>query len=119
MVTADGHTYERKAIEQLLNVHDTSPLTNQPLENKKLIPNYFAKKQVVEFLKKNPALELKDSAEEIRKDLVEELLNACLSGEQKRIRDLVSQDSRLLGQINRAVSNFTHLFIFHRDLNFN
>lgn len=111
--TADGHTYERKAIEQWLGGgHDTSPLTNQLLENKKLAPNFFARGQVEKFLKKNPGLELKDSTEEIQEDLVKRLLNACLSGEQKIIQDLVSQDSRLL------VHSFGETYKGHTALHF-
>jgi len=39
VVTADGHTYERAAIEQWLRVHDTSPMTGQPLPSKTLSPD--------------------------------------------------------------------------------
>ena len=31
VVTADGHTYERVAIEQWLQMHDMSPMTGEPL----------------------------------------------------------------------------------------
>ena len=31
---ADGHTYNRTDIERWLKQHDTSPLTNEPLESK-------------------------------------------------------------------------------------
>ncbi|KAF3796283.1 U-box domain-containing protein 35 [Nymphaea thermarum] len=39
-VAADGYTYERRAIEKWLSMNDKSPLTNLPLPNKFLIPNY-------------------------------------------------------------------------------
>jgi hypothetical protein len=39
VVTADGHTYERAAIERWLRQHDTSPMTGQPLANKVLSPD--------------------------------------------------------------------------------
>lgn len=35
--TSDGHVYERTEITKWLAAHDTSPLTNATLENKKLI----------------------------------------------------------------------------------
>jgi sugar lactone lactonase YvrE len=38
-VTADGHTYERLAIEQWLRTHDTSPMTGERLPNKTLSAN--------------------------------------------------------------------------------
>jgi len=37
----DGHSYERAAIEEWLQVHlpPTSPVTNLPLESTRLVPN--------------------------------------------------------------------------------
>jgi hypothetical protein len=43
VMTCDGHTYERKAIEAWLSNHDTSPVTNLHLNNKNLIPNTVLK----------------------------------------------------------------------------
>ena len=34
----DGHTYERSAIEQWLETHNTSPATGLELDSKQLIP---------------------------------------------------------------------------------
>ena len=39
VMCCDGHTYERRAIERWFEDHNTSPLTNDELENKDLIPN--------------------------------------------------------------------------------
>ena len=94
VLTADGQMYERKAIEQWLTTHNTSPRTNLPLEHKKLVKNYFAKTKIEEFLKKNPGLE--DSAEDISEDLISALSTACIKGDQKQIQKLVAQDRRLL-----------------------
>lgn len=38
--TADGHTFERAAIEQWLTTHATSPLTGLRLLTKDLTPNH-------------------------------------------------------------------------------
>ncbi len=40
VITVDGHTYERAAIETWLIDHDTSPLTGLQLPHKHLIPNF-------------------------------------------------------------------------------
>jgi hypothetical protein len=37
---ADGHMYERRAIEEWLVGHSTSPMTGAKLEVKMLFPNY-------------------------------------------------------------------------------
>eukprot|EP00656_Telonema_subtile_P040825 TRINITY_DN4590_c0_g1_i1.p1 TRINITY_DN4590_c0_g1~~TRINITY_DN4590_c0_g1_i1.p1 ORF type:complete len:769 (+),score=134.77 TRINITY_DN4590_c0_g1_i1:130-2436(+) len=39
VITVDGHTYEREAIQLWLRDHDTSPMTNAPLESTALTPN--------------------------------------------------------------------------------
>jgi hypothetical protein len=43
VITSDGFTYEREYIEAWLLEHDTSPSTNELLENKKLVPNHVVK----------------------------------------------------------------------------
>ena len=40
VITDDGHTYERREIEQWLRRHNTSPLTNKPLRSTQLRPNH-------------------------------------------------------------------------------
>ena len=39
VVATDGYTYEREAIEQWFQQNDVSPVTQQPVTNKTLIPN--------------------------------------------------------------------------------
>ena len=39
--TADGHTYERSAIEHWMKTNDTSPLTGEKLEHRILTPNHI------------------------------------------------------------------------------
>lgn len=43
VVAADGHTYERSAIEQWLVAHQTSPKTNLQLPHRMLTPNHSLK----------------------------------------------------------------------------
>ena len=53
VIAADGFTYEREAIVQWLEGHDTSPRTGQPLENKTVIPNMMARQQVIAWCEQN------------------------------------------------------------------
>tara|TARA_B100000900_G_scaffold392595_1_gene388239 strand:- start:1675 stop:2307 length:633 start_codon:yes stop_codon:yes gene_type:complete len=46
VITCDGHTYEREAIEEWFVTHDTSPLTGAALRNKSLVPNYAVRKAI-------------------------------------------------------------------------
>jgi len=50
VVANDGHTYERVAIEAWLLHHDTSPMTNQRLDNKTLTPSHTLKSMIREFV---------------------------------------------------------------------
>jgi ankyrin repeat protein len=48
--TADGFTYERSAIERhFSDGNDKSPLTNEPLRNRNLVPNNNLKSQIESF----------------------------------------------------------------------
>lgn len=49
VIASDGHTYERKAIEDWFQSHDTSPMTNETLDHLDLIPNYLARSQIQEL----------------------------------------------------------------------
>ena len=49
VLTCDGISYERKAIEQWLLKYNTSPVTNLALESKDLIPNLLVKNLVNNF----------------------------------------------------------------------
>lgn len=53
VVCADGHTYERSAINEWLELHDTSPLTNELLTDKSLLPNRALRKLVASFREKH------------------------------------------------------------------
>ncbi len=43
VIAADGHTYERKAIEQRLQGHTTSPVSGRPLSHLRLVTNVSVK----------------------------------------------------------------------------
>jgi len=49
VVAQDGHTYERKAIEDWIHKNGTSPITNQKISSEQLIPNYAIKKVIDHF----------------------------------------------------------------------
>jgi hypothetical protein len=48
--TADGHSYERSAIEEWFKNKSTSPKTGLPLDSKALLPNLALKTQIKEWL---------------------------------------------------------------------
>jgi len=53
VMTVDGHTYEKLAIEMWLQNHDTSPLTNMKLYAKTLLPNQVFKQLVQDYYESN------------------------------------------------------------------
>lgn len=55
VVASDGHTYERKEIEKWIFQMNkqTSPMTNQPLKNKDLLPSHTLKSMIREWIDKN------------------------------------------------------------------
>lgn len=50
VMTADGHSYDRKAIERWLQSNNTSPITNEQLTHKKLVTNWGLKKTIESFI---------------------------------------------------------------------
>lgn len=51
VIAADGHTYERAAIQKWLREHKTSPTTNLVLRHTHVIPNHSLKSAIQEFEK--------------------------------------------------------------------
>ncbi|CAF2071600.1 unnamed protein product [Brassica napus] len=48
-VAADGYTYDRRAIEDWFEEHNTSPMTDSPLLSKNLLPNYTLYTAIMEW----------------------------------------------------------------------
>lgn len=43
VIAADGHTYDKVAMEQWLQQHDSSPVTGSMLRHTRLVPNVIIK----------------------------------------------------------------------------
>ena len=56
VVTADGQSYERTAIEQWLQHSKTSPLTGEPLANLSLTPNMALRRLIQEWIATRPSV---------------------------------------------------------------
>uniref|UniRef100_A0A7S2NCN3 RING-type E3 ubiquitin transferase n=1 Tax=Haptolina brevifila TaxID=156173 RepID=A0A7S2NCN3_9EUKA len=56
VLLTDGTTYERAAIEQWLQTHNTSPATNQPLTSLMVVPNNMARSIIRSFVDNHPTL---------------------------------------------------------------
>ncbi|KAF8110428.1 hypothetical protein N665_0084s0037 [Sinapis alba] len=52
-VAADGYTYDRRAIEEWMADHRTSPVTNLPLQNINLLPNHTLYAAIIEWRRSN------------------------------------------------------------------
>src|SRR5688500_13856358 len=83
VATADGQIYERKAIAQWLQEHNTSPLTNEKLAHKILTVIPFVKKQIQSYLEKTKVC------------TATEFLEVVKSGNVKQIEQLNYLDSYL------------------------
>lgn len=58
VITVDGHTFERKAIEEWFSRGNrTNPMTGLDLEAKVLIPNIALKNVINEFKQKMPKMQ--------------------------------------------------------------
>lgn len=48
MIAADGHTYDKLAMEQNLQQHNSSPVAGSVLQHKRLIPNVIFKNVIAQ-----------------------------------------------------------------------
>jgi TPR repeat protein len=96
VLTCDGQTYEREAIEAwFAKGNISSPNTNLPLKNKKLIPNHAVKQEINSLMIKHPAL-IDSSCRYLPRSWMTELQTACRTENEKWLRKLVQRDRRLL-----------------------
>eukprot|EP00475_Leptophrys_vorax_P005689 TRINITY_DN13434_c0_g1_i2.p1 TRINITY_DN13434_c0_g1~~TRINITY_DN13434_c0_g1_i2.p1 ORF type:complete len:534 (-),score=41.30 TRINITY_DN13434_c0_g1_i2:304-1719(-) len=53
VLAADGHTYEKLAIESWLETNDMSPMTNQKLPHKLLVANHAVRAMILDWKERN------------------------------------------------------------------
>ncbi|KAL3903288.1 MAG: hypothetical protein SGILL_010501 [Bacillariaceae sp.] len=85
VVAADGHSYERAAIERWFQYSDKSPMTGAVLAHKELVPNYGLMQSVQEAIEREcsskPAAELKKPPPGSEKVLPENQANQATENE--------------------------------------
>jgi TPR repeat protein len=88
VVVADGRSYERTAIEEWFRKgHSTSPMTNEKLPHRTLIPNINLRNLIQDFIAKRPILQREKMTQDdlrVAIRLREEELQARLEKEEKR-----------------------------------
>lgn len=96
VVAADGSTYERKAIEDWLKGHDTSPTNNLLLPHKYLNPNLVLKNLINDF-KKSQAEQQAQQEKQVRE--IEELQEQ----QKKQEKDIGELQTKLaLQEVSRS-----------------
>ena len=94
VITIDGHTFEKRAIEQWFERgNHTNPMTGLHLEMTILIPNLSIKNMIIDFKEKLPSM--KKEAQE------KEYLKAKVSQLEKRWRE----DSQKIAKIEKGKEN--------------
>ncbi|KAJ8600774.1 hypothetical protein CTAYLR_006119 [Chrysophaeum taylorii] len=69
VIAADGHTYDRSAIERWLLHHEISPKTGQRLEHKALLPNHNLKRLIDDLVREGGRGLYSNSSSETTSDL--------------------------------------------------
>merc|ERR1719198_109333 len=72
VLAADGHTYERQAIERWLQMHNTSPMTGAPLAHRYLTENFALRHLIASYEAELPKEDGDDRPEEEEDDDEEE-----------------------------------------------
>jgi len=108
VMAADGHTYEREAIEQWLQAHDTSPKTNAKLKHKELTDNHDKRSDILEFLGNH--LDLYDGDEiYLPKFWMAQCIIAIKSNQPQEVQRWLDKDRRLLTLKLEGDSTALHL----------
>lgn len=106
--TADGFTYEREAIENWLQTHNTSPQTNEDLEHRNLTPNQHMRSNILGLLSKHP--ELYDKGEVyLPKSWVRQCVIAIKGNQPQEVQKWLNKDRRLLTLKLEGDSTALHL----------
>ena len=95
VIAADGHTYEREAIEEWLQTHDTSPKTNIKLKHKELTENHDKRSDILDFLDSHPELYEGDEVY-LPKAWVAECVRAIKGNQLQAVQRWLDKDKRLL-----------------------
>jgi len=108
VMAADGYTYEREAIEQWLQAHDTSPRTNERLEHKKLTSNHDKRSDILEFLDSRPELYEGDEVY-LPKAWIAQCATAIKQSQSSEVQRWLDKDRRLLTLKLEGDSTALHL----------
>ncbi len=108
VMAADGYTYEREAIEQWLQTHDTSPRTNERLEHKKLTSNHDKRSDILEFLDSRPELYEGDEVY-LPKAWMAQCATAIKRNQSSEVQRWLDKDRRLLTLKLEGDSTALHL----------
>jgi tetratricopeptide (TPR) repeat protein len=85
--TADGHTYERSAIQQWINTgHLNSPMTNLLLSHTTLTSNHILKSIIEEFKEKLPDLQKKNQEDKGQKKYLEGRIKLLEKENKRRLK---------------------------------
>ena len=94
----DGHTYERKELDEWLKSNNTSPMTNMELDSKQYAPNFALKSQIDEYMRKNSKRQPQNEQE-----YVDEVFVPCNS---KIIRSSAIVKIQMVGDPNTGKTSF-------------
>lgn len=95
VITADGYTYEKEAIEEWLLTHDNDPQNQEPLPHKNLTPNRTLKSDIEQHLMKHPELYDGDKVY-LPRAWQRQLIESIRSNQIENVRAGLARDPRLL-----------------------
>eukprot|EP00884_Botryococcus_braunii_P022330 jgi/Botrbrau1/8781/Bobra.0330s0013.1 len=109
VIAADGHTYERSAIQQWLDLgHRTSPMTNEVFAHTELMPNWALRSAAVEWREASAASKASTSAAPTRtstaSNINEPSLPASASSSTGQAGGLATSSAP--GRVSGRVSSF-------------
>lgn len=114
VMAADGHTYERDAIQAALKIKLVSPLTNEALEHGQVISNHSMRSTIIELLIQHPELwqenNIHGEAVYFSTELQQQAITALLENNLDLLKRCLERDHRILTHETKYnTSNFLAL----------
>jgi ankyrin repeat protein len=124
VITAEGYTYEKKAIERWLKYNNTDPVSNQVLANKKLTPNTRLAEQInaLHIASNENLMEIIRNGEYKKLDHInyssnqfDEILLQAVKNEKPQIVEYLLKNGADINYTNKTKDTPLHIAIYNSN----
>ena len=109
VMASDGYSYERQAIEAYFKSNNTSPITQQPMVNKSLIPNIALARSIMSINNDVPPAYSNHEGQDSKISSLNDRIRPHVSYQINDLRDLEDQIKQSI--VNRFANAIKHRYL--------